>query len=190
MIPIVFARSRLSQYGKTGIAALACAGVLSLALAVYLQGASIAQPIPVTRFVGPTSSQPLALTADNAFLVVANPDNNSVSFFDVRSDKNRKVAEVPVQIEPNGVAFMPDGKKAYVANTVSGTVSVIKTNIANGVISRPTLHIPVGTEPYGLALTPNGRKLYVSNARSNSVSGIDTTTDTLTTTEADSSIAC
>ncbi|HEY3243475.1 MAG TPA: YncE family protein, partial [Phycisphaerae bacterium] len=138
--------------------------------------------IPVTRFVGPTSSQPLALTADNAFLVVANPDNNSVSFFDVRSDKNRKVAEVPVQIEPNGVAFMPDGTKAYVANTVSGTVSVIKTNIANGIISRPTLHIPVGTEPYGLALTPNGKKLYVTNARSNSVSVIDTTTDTVTKT--------
>jgi YVTN family beta-propeller protein len=172
----------LPQCGKAGIAALACAGVVSLALAVYLQGAPIAQPIPVTRFVGPTSSQPLALTADNAFLVVANPDNNSVSFFDVRSDKNRKVAEVPVQIEPNGVAFMPDGTKAYVANTVSGTVSVIKTNIANGIISRPTLHIPVGTEPYGLALTPNGKKLYVTNARSNSVSVIDTTTDTVTKT--------
>jgi YVTN family beta-propeller protein len=77
---------------------------------------------------------------------------------------------------------MPDGRKAYVANTVSGTVSVIKTNIANGVISKPTLHIPVGVEPYGLALTPNGRKLYVANARSNSVSVIDTATDTVVKT--------
>jgi YVTN family beta-propeller protein len=135
-----------------------------------------------TRFVGPTSSQPLALTADNAFLAVANPDNNSVSFFDLRGDKNRKLAEVPVQTEPNGVAFLPDGTKLYVANTMSGTVTVIKTNISNGVISRPTLHIRVGTEPYGLALTPNGQKLYVSNARSNSVSVIDTASDTVTKT--------
>ena len=124
----------------------------------------------------------MALTADGSFLAVANPDSNSVSFFDLRSDRNRKLAEVPVQTEPNGVAFMPDGKKIYVANTISGTVSVIKANIANGVISKPTVHIPVGTEPYGLALTPNGKKLYVSNARSSSISVIDTASDTVTKT--------
>ena len=124
----------------------------------------------------------MALTADGSFLAVANPDSNSVSFFDLRSDKNRKLAEVPVQSEPNGVAFMPDGKKIYVANTISGTVSVIKANIANGVISKPTVHIPVGTEPYGLVLTPNGKKLYVSNARSKSISVIDTASDTVTKT--------
>jgi YVTN family beta-propeller protein len=135
-----------------------------------------------TRFAGPTSSQPLALTADDAFLVVANPDNNSVSFFDLRADKNRKLAEVPVQSEPNGVVFLPNGRKAYVANTASGTVSVIPTNIANGSIGKPTRHIAVGVEPYGLALTPNGTKLYVTNSRSGSVSVIDTATDTVTTT--------
>ena len=43
-----------------------------------------------TRFVGPTSSQPLALTADDGLLAVANPDNNSVTIFDVRSDNNRE----------------------------------------------------------------------------------------------------
>jgi YVTN family beta-propeller protein len=121
----------------------------------------------------------LALTADDSFLVVANPDNNSVSFFDLRGDINRKLAEVPVQTEPNGVAFMPDGSKAYVANTVSGTVSVIKVNIRNGLISKPSKHILVGTEPYGLVLTPNGTKLYVSNSRSDSISVIDTATDTV-----------
>ncbi len=173
---------RLPQYGRASIAALIGVGAVFVAVTVYLQGAPTAQPLPLTTFAGPTSSQPLALSADGSFLVVANPDNNSVSFFDLRSDRNRKLAEVPVQAEPNGVAFMPDGKKVYVANTVGGTVSVIKTNIANGVISKPTLHIPVGTEPYGLALTPNGKKLYVSNARSNSISVIDTTSDTVTRT--------
>lgn len=135
-----------------------------------------------TVFAGPTSSQPLSLTADNAFLAVANPDNDSVSFFDLRNDRNRKLAEVRVQREPSGVAFLPDGKKLYVANTVSGTVTVIKMNLTNGIISRPTLHLQVGTEPYGLALTPNGRKLYVTNSRSSSISVIDTATDTVTKT--------
>jgi YVTN family beta-propeller protein len=141
------------------------------------QGGANAVNGVATRFAGPTSSQPLALTADDAFLAVANPDNNTVSVFDVRNDANQKLAEVPVQVEPNGVAFLPDGTKLYVANTVSGTVSVVRTNIANGIILRPRVHIPVGTEPYGLALTPNGTKLYVSNARSNSISVIDTATD-------------
>lgn len=156
--------------------------VLTAAVLVVQAATPASAAEAITRFAGPTSSQPLALTADDAFLVVANPDNDSVSFFDLRGDRNRRVAIVPVQTEPNGVAFLPDGSKAYVANTVSGTVSVIKTNIRNGIISRPSKHIVVGTEPYGLALTPNGRKLYVSNARSNTVSVIDTQTDVVIAT--------
>lgn len=152
-------------------------GASAIALVWFGQQPGTALAAPVTRFSGPTSSQPLALTADDAFLAVANPDNNSVSFFDVRLDRNRRLAEVPVQVEPNGVAILPNGSKAYVANTVSGTVSVIPLNIPNGLISKPSKHIPVGTEPYGLALTPNGTKLYVSNSRSDSISVINTATD-------------
>jgi YVTN family beta-propeller protein len=181
MMKLMKLRSRL-QAGNAVKAAVVVA-FASAGAVLYFQGQPIAaNGEPVTRFAGSTSSQPLALTADDAFLVVANPDNDSVTFFDVRDDRNRKLAEVPVQDEPNGVAFLPDGKKAYVANTVSGTITVINTNIANGVIQQPTLHIPVGTEPYGLALTPNGKKLYVTNARSNTVSVIDTATDTVVTT--------
>jgi len=152
--------------------------LLALCAAAFQPDASRAAAA-VTRFAGPTSSQPLALTADDAFLVVANTDNNTVSFFDLRGDRNRKLAEVPVQTEPSGVAFLPDGSKAYVANTVSGTVSVIRANLANGSVGKPFKHIAVGTEPFGLALTPNGSKLYVTNSRSASVSVIDTATDTV-----------
>jgi len=127
----------------------------------------------LTRFTGATSSQPLALSADDSLLIVANPDNNSVSLFDLRNNGTR-LAEIPVGKEPNGVALSPDGSRAYVANTVDGTVSVLGINRSapNGYALLST--IPVGTEPYGLALTPMGRKLYVANARSNSVSVIDT----------------
>jgi YVTN family beta-propeller protein len=137
--------------------------------------------LPVTRFAGPTSSQPLALTGDDAFLLVVNPDNNSVSVIDVRADRNRKLLELPVQSEPNGVAVLPDGSKAYVTNTASGTVSVFRMSLRNGA-ARLLKNIPVGTEPYGAAVTPNGRKLYVTNARSNNVSVIDTATDTVVRT--------
>jgi YVTN family beta-propeller protein len=117
----------------------------------------------------------MALSADGSLLAVVNPDNDTVSFFDVQSDSNRKLAEIPVESEPNSVAVNPAGTRAYVANTVSCTVTVIiaiTRNSAN--VARTLTTIDVGTEPYGLALTPNGRKLYVTNARSNSVSVIDT----------------
>ena len=137
-------------------------------------------PVPERcRFPGPTSSQPLALTARGDFLAAVNPENDTVSFFDVRPGAGLRLAEVAVQDEPNGVVFLPDGSKAYVANTVSGTLSVIPTDLANGVVPSPVGDIPVGAEPYGLALTPNGSKLYVSNARSGSVSVVDTATDTV-----------
>jgi YVTN family beta-propeller protein len=122
------------------------------------------------------------LSANGAFLVVANPDNNTASFFDLRQDRNRRVAEVPVQNEPSGAAFMPNGRKAYIANTVSGTVSVINANIAGGAVSGVSKNIVVGTEPWGLCLAPNGSRLYVMNSRSNTVSVINTTTDTVVAT--------
>src|SRR6185436_4042935 len=60
------------------------------------------------RFTGPTSSQPLALSADDGLLAVANPDNNSVSIFDSRNAANTRLAQVTVGREPNGVAVSPD----------------------------------------------------------------------------------
>src|SRR5262245_32161052 len=160
---------------RNRLKALILLAVCMVITTIYLSGVSFAvKAKKEKRFVGPTSSQTLALSADDAFLAVANPDNNSVTFFEVQGDQNRFLAEAPVQKEPNGVAFTPDGKQLYVANTVSGTVSVLKFNPHNPHIARVHKNIPVGTEPYGLAVTPNGEKLYVTNARSNSISVIDT----------------
>ncbi len=140
------------------------------------------------RFTGPTSSQPIALSADDWLLAVANPDNDSVSIFDVRNGANTRVAQVSVGKEPNGVAVSPDGTRVYVANTVGGTVTVLAADRANTAYGAIVTTIPVGTEPYGLALTPSGRKLYVANARSNSVSVIDTTTNQVVKTISDAGI--
>jgi YVTN family beta-propeller protein len=104
---------------------------------------------------------------------VANPDNNTVTIFNVENDRNAKVGELYVGQEPNGVALTPDGRRLFVANTVSGTVSVLVVDRAGQNAGRLVANIPVGTEPYGLAMTPNGTKLYVANARSNTVSVID-----------------
>lgn len=133
-----------------------------------------------TRFAGPTSSQPLALSADGTLLAVANPDRDTVSFFDVASDHDRRLARVDVMSEPWGVAVAPDGVKTWVANTASGTVTVIRRNPQGAF--RVKRQIAVGVEPYGMALAPNGTRLYVANARSNTVSVIDTATDVVIAT--------
>jgi YVTN family beta-propeller protein len=163
----------------TGWQTLAAAGAIGAALALW--------PVPLAsqgsaaaRFSGPINSQPIALSADDSLLAVCNPDNNTVSFFDVRGDANRKLSEISVGTEPNGVALTPDGTRAYVTNTVSGTVSVVSVN--RGGRARVLTNIPVGTEPYGIAMTPNGTRAYVTNKNSNNVSLIDTRTNRVTAT--------
>src|SRR2546428_758464 len=142
-------------------------------IGVVLAFSLLAQPTPAKHkggFSGATSSQPLALSADGELLAVANPDNNTVTFFDTARPVPDPIEEVNVGREPNGVALAPDGSEAYVANAVDGTVSVLRLNGR-----QVKLHklLQVGTEPYGVAVTPNGDKVYVTNARSNSVTVIN-----------------
>ena len=124
-----------------------------------------------------TSSSPIAITSDDRFVWSVNPDNDSVSVFEVEGDLNQKVAEIEVGTEPWCVALTPDDAKAYVTNMVSGTVSVIDAK------KRKVLKtVAVGTEPFGCALTPDGSRLYVANQSSNSVSVLDTHADAVVKT--------
>jgi YVTN family beta-propeller protein len=122
----------------------------------------------------PTHASPIAITSDNAEVWSVNPDNNSVSVFNVAGDANVKVAEVAVGIEPWCVAITPNNAKVYVANMASGEVKVI--NRATRAVVKT---IKVGTEPFGCALSPDGTKLYVTNQSSDDVSLINTSTDTV-----------
>ena len=117
----------------------------------------------------PTSSSPIALTSDDRFAWVVNPDNNSVSVIEVGGDVNTKVAEVPVGEDPQRLAISRDGRRVYVTNQRSETVSVIDARRR-----RVIRTIRVGTDPIGCALTPDGRKLYVANFSSGDVSVIRT----------------
>jgi len=119
-----------------------------------------------------TRSSPIAITHEDDYVWSVNPDNDSVSVFNVTGDQNTKVSEIVVGKEPWCVAVTPDDEKVYVANMADGTVSVIST------VSKAVIHtIKVGTEPFGCALTPDGRKLYVANQSSDTVSVIDTRRD-------------
>ena len=94
--------------GAIRLSASALVGLLTVTF--YLAIESRAQV--ESRFAGPTSSQPMALSADGSLLAVVNPDNDTVSFFDVQSDANRKLAEISVETEPNSVAVNPAGTRS------------------------------------------------------------------------------
>jgi|GEM_PF-3579347 len=138
--------------------------LLAMACAVALSFLS-----PPALLAGPRQSSPIALTPDNQRLLNANPDGNSVTLFDVSTNTPREIAEIRVGQEPNSVAIHPDGRRAFVANSLDGNVAVIDL-----VTRRRTHVLPVGAEPMALCLSPNGTRLYVANSASNSLSVFDT----------------
>jgi PQQ-dependent catabolism-associated beta-propeller protein len=73
--------------------------------------------------------------------------------------------------DPEQFALSRDGKRLFVANEDSATLSVV--DIASGKIAQ---RVPVGREPEGVAVTPDGRWVLVTNESDNSVSIIDTGT--------------
>jgi YVTN family beta-propeller protein len=150
-------------------------------LAVFVLGGSVwsFQLQTQARLQGPSSSGPVAITEDDRFVWVANPDNDSVTVIDVQNDRNVKLTEIPVGKEPGNLAISPNGAFVFVSNGAGGTVSIIHVLPDNPHVVKT---IEVGGEPYGLAFTPNGRKVYVANARSNSVTVLDAVLQRVETT--------
>jgi YVTN family beta-propeller protein len=127
---------------------------------------------------GSTKSSPIAVSADGQQVVAANSDTDSVSFFAVDDDGLlTKLIEVVTGAEPRSVATLPQKPWAYVANTVSGTVSVIDFESYTTIAT-----IAVGAEPWAVATSPNGRFVYVAIANENALQVIDTSTNTVTAT--------
>jgi YVTN family beta-propeller protein len=146
--------------------------ILLATLSVHIPGAAL--------FAMPTNSSPIALTSDDKYIWVVNPNvdriepvvNDTVTVHEVGADKNQKVIEIPVGDDPVCVALTPDNKKAYVTNHGSDTVTVIDA-LTYQVIKT----ITVGTEPFGCAVTPDGKKVYIANFSSDDVSVIRTSDD-------------
>ncbi|MGH3937644.1 MAG: YncE family protein [Pseudonocardiaceae bacterium] len=86
-------------------------------------------------------------------------------------------AILPVGSYPRGVVVSPDGRRAYVTNNGSGSVSVIDT-ASTAVVAT----LPVGDNPGAVAVSPDGGRAYVTNFSSGSVSVIDTASTTVTAT--------
>lgn len=101
-----------------------------------------------------------ALARNDTQLWVVNSASNDVSVIDISSPtRPRRVANIPVGDNPRGVVLSPDGRTAYLNNTLAGAVSVV-----NADTYAVTEEIAVTTIPLPPALL-RGKRLFFSSAR-------------------------
>jgi YVTN family beta-propeller protein len=114
----------------------------------------------------------IALNRSGKLLFAANRETDTVTVFEVDEHSDEvltKLDEVAVGEEPVCVAVA--GRRAYVANAVSGTVSVVERV---GGTFRESVEFPVGSEPRGCALSEDEKRLFVTNFTAGTVSIVDT----------------
>ncbi len=120
-------------------------------------------------YARPTYSSPIALSRDDRFVWVVNPDDDSVSV--IRSDNNTRIAKITVGDEPQSIALTPDGFFAYVANAAGGSVSVIQIQNTNyaGFAASVVTHILTGAEPWNIVTSPDGLRVFVANSAQDTI---------------------
>lgn len=110
----------------------------------------------------------LAYLPDGIRLLVTAEVNEALLIVDVAEGRVVHALETG-QKGSHMVKVSPEGKRAYVANVGSGTVSVM--NLVTGACIRT---IPTGAGAEGLDVSPSGEELWVGNNQAHSVSIIDT----------------
>lgn len=133
----------------------------------------VTDEIPVgdrPRGIAVRPDNPATADVDEATeIYVVNSGDNDVSIIEVFDGQVRTVVDsVDVGDEPQGIAFSPDGLKAYVTNVDDDTVSVVNTTtrLEEAVIE-------VGGSPQFVAVTPDGLFAYVTNNDDDTVTVID-----------------
>ena len=122
-------------------------------------------------------------TTENAVVYVANFGNGTVAAISTGSNAVTNMIQVdPSQpipdpnSKPVALAETPDGKKLYVVN--QGTGSVTSINTLDGSINGNSV-IPTGALPVWAVARSDNARIYVLNSGSGTVSVIDTKTDTV-----------
>jgi YVTN family beta-propeller protein len=114
---------------------------------------------------GPSNSL-MDVSPDGTRLIVANPDNGTVTVLDVAARK--KLHEIKVGDKPEGATFLGNGPLAAVAVYHENLVALVDT--ATGELVKK---LPVAHEPYGIVATRDGSRAYVTHEYPGTVSEID-----------------
>jgi len=112
-----------------------------------------------------------ALSLAALAIFIATPTINPAFAVPVETD----TISMPVGSRPTGLAFSPNGLKAYVANYRIDSVSVI--SVEDGTVKN--ISLPTGSAPASVAVSPNGKQAYVGNYDNSTVSVIKTSSGTV-----------
>src|SRR5712691_2501201 len=107
-----------------------------------------------------TVQVPVGATTGPLDLAAPKGTANSPRLFnmDVTFPAPTNTAAIAVGRQPEGVAISLDGRKAYVANKLDGSVSLIDTSAKQIILTNPNLAPAV----QGVVASPDGRRVYVA----------------------------
>ena len=104
------------------------------------------------------------------YVVNSEQDDNTVSIIDTRTNRvvatlTREEDEGRIGLVPQKVTFSPNGRRAFVTNSLDDTVSIIdaatRANLDTPYVRRYRYRT-VYDQPNGILVTPNGLRFYVS----------------------------
>jgi len=124
----------------------------------------------------------IAVTADGAFIYVANSTASTVSAVDISSGA---LETIPVGQGPLGVTLSPKQDYVYVTNNEADSLSIIKAD-TNELFVTLANHYYINysssssdvafSKPYGVAVSPDSHYIYVVNNGNNTVSILSAST--------------
>jgi YVTN family beta-propeller protein len=136
---------------------------------------------------GGTSNFPLGIVTTGAGdkTYVASERDDCVYVLDTHDPANPTLtAAIATGAHPVTVLLSGDERNAYVANSLSDTISVIDTSsnqVVGTILLRPKLERDLpGVTPLGMALSPDQKTLYAALADMNAVAVIDLASQTVT----------
>jgi YVTN family beta-propeller protein len=113
-----------------------------------------------------TSNSLMDVSPDGGRVLVANPDNNSVTLIDARA--RSPLREIPVGEKPEGVSWIGSGPLAAVAVYREDCLAVVDTEQGQ------LIHkLKVASEPYGVVVNRSGSRAWVTHEYPGTVSEVD-----------------
>src|SRR3954447_8662094 len=125
----------------------------------------LAPAVIVSVLVGPTLGAVPAYAGElTGVTLVACYGSGTVDVYNAST--HRRVDWFPVGIGAIDIVVAADGRRAFVANGLGGTVSLVDPGYHTTVV-------PVGRAPSALAVDPAGTTVYVANSGDGTVSVVD-----------------
>jgi YVTN family beta-propeller protein len=129
----------------------------------------------------PVGKKPIAVvtTPDGRSALVSNVDDGTISVINLANMAVSQTISLPpfngVAMRPSGIAILPDGSKAYVADHVALPGSVVYViDLTTMKFTGTTL--PTGDFPQSIAVTPDGSQVWVGSWGGGRVDVFDTLT--------------